>query len=460
MLLLELAITFPDELSPNTDPGERRGVGAAKLCAPPAAYAENALVARAGVLWRDGERLRAKRLLDGGGDFGRFAALAKGEVEDAKASKPVRLWACGADEEDVSLAATAAANGEGEVLVDANGDVTLLPPMAFGLEIEPALAHEEVDGCLAPNMRGPCTEAKGELVDAYAANPPWVQYKARLANEDGKRMRTLTNFGGETEAGVSTFFSACSSSSGGGVGRFFSRVFGSASGSSLGRFVAPTTTVPFLPGTLSPGTKLSLTVRSPSLRLRPFSWSESELRRDGGRREVFSEGCESEGDVETGDEEGKTAPEGRGAPATCESGGCSAPAAPPVSSIIGGFAPCRGGVREVSGVVASSDVELESDWAREACSPSPSAEASSSIFCSGSSSTPSSFFMFCHLMSSTPWLICRILVSCGGEPLSGTSSSASSCVASRTTSLVRFFFAGVRLSLFSGRSGSMSYVIV
>lgn len=196
MLLLELAITFPDELSPNTDPGERRGVGAAKLCAPPAAYAENALVARAGVLWRDGERLRAKRLLDGGGDFGRFAALAKGEVEDAKASKPVRLWACGADEEDDSLAATAAANGEGEVLVDANGDVTLLPPMAFGLEIDPALAHEEVDGCLAPNMRGPCTEAKGELVDAYAANPPWVQYKARLANERWKTYANTHEFWG------------------------------------------------------------------------------------------------------------------------------------------------------------------------------------------------------------------------------------------------------------------------
>ena len=111
----------------------------------------------------------------GGGDFGRFAALANGDVEDAKASKPVRLcaWGVGAAAEDAaSFAATAAANGDGDELDDANGDVAPLFPNEVELEPALALAHGEVDGCLPPKIRGPWTDANGELVEAYAINPP------------------------------------------------------------------------------------------------------------------------------------------------------------------------------------------------------------------------------------------------------------------------------------------------
>ena len=100
------------------------------------------------------------------------------------------------------------------------------------------------------------------------------------------KVKVLTNLGAVSSGGVAAFFSVVfSSSSGGGVGRFFSLVLGSASGSSRGRFVAPTAAAPTRPG-ISPGTKASLTVRSPSLRFRPpFSWSESESRRcDEGNR--------------------------------------------------------------------------------------------------------------------------------------------------------------------------------
>ena len=131
---------------------------------------------------RDGERLRPSTLLDGGGDLGRFAALAKGDVDDAKASKPVRLFACACEgdageeddpaEDDASLAATAAANGEGDVLDDAKGEAEPLPPKAFALEPEVAPVHDAMDGCLPPKRRGPGTDANGELVEAYAMNPP------------------------------------------------------------------------------------------------------------------------------------------------------------------------------------------------------------------------------------------------------------------------------------------------
>lgn len=78
----------------------------------------------------------------------------------------------------------------------------------------------------------------------------------------------------------STAFSAFSDfslvvpSSGGGVGRFVTRGFASASGSSRGRFVAPVLaagTTPFTLCETSSGTSLSLTVRSASLRFTPFS---------------------------------------------------------------------------------------------------------------------------------------------------------------------------------------------
>ena len=73
------------------------GVGAAKPCAPPTAYAENAFTDRAGVPCRDGDRLRSTLDGVGGGDLGRFAALAKGDVVDANASNPLRLCACDVD---------------------------------------------------------------------------------------------------------------------------------------------------------------------------------------------------------------------------------------------------------------------------------------------------------------------------------------------------------------------------
>ena len=63
---------------------------------------------------------------------------------------------------------------------------------------------------------------------------------------------------------------------------------------------------------------------------------------------------------------------------------------------------------------------------------------------------------FLTLISSTPWLIWRIFVSCGGDPVtasasasSASSSSDSSSSSSVRASCVRFFFAGVRTSLSS-----------
>ena len=56
-----------------------------------------------------------------------------------------------------------------------NGEVAPPPlPSAFALEPEPPLAaaQGEGGGCFAPKMRGPETLANGELVDAYAMNPP------------------------------------------------------------------------------------------------------------------------------------------------------------------------------------------------------------------------------------------------------------------------------------------------
>ena len=52
MLPEVLASAFPPALSPPKtveEPDERFGVGAAKTCAPPTAYAENALGVRPGV---------------------------------------------------------------------------------------------------------------------------------------------------------------------------------------------------------------------------------------------------------------------------------------------------------------------------------------------------------------------------------------------------------------------------
>ena len=84
--------------------------------------------------------------------MGRFAALAKGDVEDANASKPVRFCACVEGEEDAPewASCAAVAKGEGDLLLDGRGEVP--PPNA--------------EGCLPPKSFGPDTLANGELVDA------------------------------------------------------------------------------------------------------------------------------------------------------------------------------------------------------------------------------------------------------------------------------------------------------
>lgn len=136
-----------------------RDFGVEKLCAPPAAYAVNALVenappVRTEVGWREGERLRARLLppnAGGGGDLGRFATLANGDEVEEKASKPVRFWGRGVSGEAFEalfLFSEPDANAEAnELEVDANGlpgggDWDLL------------------------NIRGPETDENGELLDA------------------------------------------------------------------------------------------------------------------------------------------------------------------------------------------------------------------------------------------------------------------------------------------------------
>ena len=101
--------------------------------------------------------------------MGRLAALAKGEVAEAKASNPVRFCAgvVGVAVAVVVVVVVEVAvepprllKGEGDLLPDAKDDAV------------PALPQGDVEGCLPPKMRGPATFANGELVDAYAAKPP------------------------------------------------------------------------------------------------------------------------------------------------------------------------------------------------------------------------------------------------------------------------------------------------
>ena len=93
-------------------------------------------------------------------------------MDEAKASNPVRLcaWGTGAGEvaEDVEVEANALVSCVGEV--EAKGEGEVLPEAKE--EVVPALVHGDVEGCFPPKRRGPLTLAKGELVEAYAANPP------------------------------------------------------------------------------------------------------------------------------------------------------------------------------------------------------------------------------------------------------------------------------------------------
>ena len=159
----------------------------------------------------------------------------------------------------------------------------------------------------------------------------------------------------------------------------------------------------------------------------------------------------------------------------------AAPAAAPVSSSpavssrIGGFSPrmsggtttsvCVSACWVVSSVAAggcsiSAGAWESSGWVAARPSILLSDAASTGASCTGSDAASGEplFLIFCHVMSSTPWLICRTFVSCGGEPFNPAfaSSSACSCGASRTVSLVRFFFAGVRRSFASDFSESIS----
>lgn len=107
-----------------------------------------------------GDRLRASLPKRGGGDFGRLATDAKGDVDDAKASKPVRLCA--------SWEATDFSDGlkgdDGLPMLE-NGE-TVRFGLGCGLVLVLAHAEDEGDAFFDPNMLAPDTDAKGELVDA------------------------------------------------------------------------------------------------------------------------------------------------------------------------------------------------------------------------------------------------------------------------------------------------------
>lgn len=96
-----------------------------------------------------------------------MAAEANGEDEDANASNPVRLRL-------ISLRVGVLGVLDIVLLKSADGaTIELLP--GFGLEEALGkgdvlvLAHGEL---LVANRLGPFTVANGELVEAYAANPP------------------------------------------------------------------------------------------------------------------------------------------------------------------------------------------------------------------------------------------------------------------------------------------------
>lgn len=102
--------------------------------------------------------------------MGRFAALAKGEVEDEKASNPVRLCACDVDAvEEASVASLPAGvdaplKGEED---DAKEEKEAVLPPENGLPPSlPAAVQGEGEGCFPPKIRGPVTLENGEVVDA------------------------------------------------------------------------------------------------------------------------------------------------------------------------------------------------------------------------------------------------------------------------------------------------------
>ena len=95
---------------------------------------------------------------DGCGDLGRFAAEAKGDELDAKASKPVRLRL---DSRDDELESSDDNDEEPRTGVELG--------VTFGAGLWLALAQG--DRFAVEKILGPFTFEKGELVEAYAINP-------------------------------------------------------------------------------------------------------------------------------------------------------------------------------------------------------------------------------------------------------------------------------------------------
>jgi hypothetical protein len=97
------------------------------------------------------------------------AKEAKGETEPEKASNPVRLVAVGVEAEGSPSACDGVAKGDanGNFAVEGDGEVVEGP-----LESDASLGP-------LPKMFWPLTEAKGELVDAYAMNPPFNRLSVR-----------------------------------------------------------------------------------------------------------------------------------------------------------------------------------------------------------------------------------------------------------------------------------------
>lgn len=101
----------------------------------------------------------------GGGDFGRFAAEANGDDDEANASKPVRFKLCSLGGE---LARVLAAR----LFANRGVPSTGLGLAGFAGVVVLALAMPAQGAGFEEKRLGPLTLAKGELTDAYAMKPP------------------------------------------------------------------------------------------------------------------------------------------------------------------------------------------------------------------------------------------------------------------------------------------------
>lgn len=131
----------PSSPSGGTDADPARRAGVANACAPPVAYAENAFTFTFAdrleccngdlLLWCPNPGTAA-----GDGDFGRFAAVANGEADDANASKP-RLVPV-SERDDVLE------NVLDIVLLKSADGATMEPLAGLGLGLEEALGKVDV----------------------------------------------------------------------------------------------------------------------------------------------------------------------------------------------------------------------------------------------------------------------------------------------------------------------------